>query len=424
MSTLEFRRRRNLKRKARRLLVEQLEQRLVMASDSLAPPCISGLSTLGTYRPPLVSSLIRAEGEGGGGGGGVILGPNNPPLGTTLVKQNLAENKDYVIQASDFGFSDPNNSPPHSFQSIIVQSIPTYFGFEGGVVKFNNTPIVVGQEITVADIQLNKLKFVPTPTIYDPTKPHRNYLNFLDVDHNGIIDNQDAQEVTDRINSSLGLPSIPPPEIPPSTDTSDRYYDPDGDNSLNPLDVLLIANWIDTAGAGRAKAPFSFKVKDSGGAPNNVSLQPNVLSFRLSPNYSPTLADTALSVTVLEDAGAPVGAVGALVSTLTGGVSDANTGSPKGIAIIGSLETNGTWYYTRDAGLAWQQVGAVSASSSLLLADDPNTRVYFAPVANYNGTSSAALTIRAWDQNRGVAGTKTSTTVHGGSAAFSSQTDV
>ena len=140
-------------------------------------------------------------------------------------------------------------------------------------------------------------------------------------------------------------------------------------------------------------------------------------------NDAPVLADTALSLTVAEDAGVPSGAVGSVVSAFTGGITDADSGASKGIAITGSNETNGTWYYTTNGGTTWTAVGTVSDTSALLLADNGSTRLYFAPNADYNGTSTAALTVRAWDQTSGTVGTKVSTVSNGGTTAFSSATD-
>ncbi len=50
-------------------------------------------------------------------------------------------------------------------------------------------------------------------------------------------------------------------------------------------------------------------------------------------NDSPYLNDTPLSITVTEDAGVPVGAVGELLSTFTGGISDIN-GGPVGNKVL------------------------------------------------------------------------------------------
>ena len=149
-----------------------------------------------------------------------------------------------------------------------------------------------------------------------------------------------------------------------------------------------------------------------------------VMTVDITPvNDAPVLADTALSVTVTEDAGVPSGVVGSLVSAFTGGITDVDSGAAKGIAIMGSNETNGTWYYTTNGGSTWTAVGTVSDTSALLLADNGGTRLYFSPNADYNGTSTAALTVRAWDQTSGAVGTKVSTASNGGTTAFSSATD-
>ncbi|MCA9060270.1 MAG: hypothetical protein KDA85_17295, partial [Planctomycetaceae bacterium] len=114
-----------------------------------------------------------------------------------------------------------------------------------------------------------------------------------------------------------------------------------------------------------------------------------------------------------EDAGAPSGAVGTLVSALvdfaspTGqvdNVTDSDGGALLGIAITAADTTNGVWYYTIDGGTNWNALGAVSNSSARLLAADSNTRLYFVPSANYNGTISNAITFHAWDQTSGLNG--------------------
>ncbi|MCC6967643.1 MAG: DUF4347 domain-containing protein, partial [Nitrospira sp.] len=160
-------------------------------------------------------------------------------------------------------------------------------------------------------------------------------------------------------------------------------------------------------------------VKDGVGGADSQAIAVTVTNT----NEAPVLADTALSMTVAEDAGAPSGAVGSLISAFTGGVTDQDSGATKGIAITGTNETNGTWYYTTNGGTAWATVGTVRDNSALLLADNASTRLYFAPSANYNGTSTAALTVRAWDQTSGAVGTKVTTASNGGTTAFSSATD-
>ncbi|CAN7687633.1 calcium-binding protein [Variovorax sp. LjRoot84] len=143
-------------------------------------------------------------------------------------------------------------------------------------------------------------------------------------------------------------------------------------------------------------------------------------------------AATPVLASVNEDAGAPAGAVGTLVSSLVnlnppaGGldnVTDADNGAITGIALTGVNSANGTWWYSTNGGSDWTAVGAVSDTSALLLAADTNTRVYFQGGSNFNGTVSDGITFRAWDQTSGTVGTMVTTATNGGSSAFSSTTD-
>ena len=152
-------------------------------------------------------------------------------------------------------------------------------------------------------------------------------------------------------------------------------------------------------------------------------------------NDAPVLnaAATPVLSSVGEDAGAPVGAVGTLVSDLVnlnppagGGldnVTDADSGAVTGIALTGTNNADGTWYYSTNNGGSWTAVGSVSNAQALLLAADAGTRLYFQANGNFNGNVTDAVTFRAWDQTSGSAGTKVDTTGNGGSTAFSSATD-
>ena len=154
-------------------------------------------------------------------------------------------------------------------------------------------------------------------------------------------------------------------------------------------------------------------------------------------NDAPVLNSAATPVLAAENegAGAPVGAVGTLVSSLVdlnppvGGlnnVTDTDSGAATGIALTATSTTNGSWWYSLDSGAHWTDVNAgsaVSNTNALLLAADAGTRIYFQPNANFSGPISAAITFRAWDQSSGAAGTKASTATNGGTTAFSSATD-
>jgi hypothetical protein len=145
----------------------------------------------------------------------------------------------------------------------------------------------------------------------------------------------------------------------------------------------------------------------------------------LDASRSPALAAVA------EDAAAPVGAVGTLVSALVDfaipagqvdNVTDPDGGAT-GIAITAADGTNGTWWTSTDNGSTWQALGSVSDASARLLAADAGTRLYFRPNAHFNGTLATAITFRAWDLSSGSNGGTADTSVNGGSTAFSSATD-
>jgi len=151
-------------------------------------------------------------------------------------------------------------------------------------------------------------------------------------------------------------------------------------------------------------------------------------------NDAPVLniAATPALANAVEDAGAPIGAVGTLVSNLVnlnppvGGmdnVTDADSGAQTGIALTGTNAANGTWWYSTNGGANWLAVGSVSNASALLLAADANSRVYFQADSDFSGSISDGLTFRAWDGTSGTAGSKVSTAINGGTSAFSTGTD-
>ncbi|MBK7238075.1 MAG: tandem-95 repeat protein [Sterolibacteriaceae bacterium] len=197
------------------------------------------------------------------------------------------------------------------------------------------------------------------------------------------------------------------------------YFRPNADFNGTLSSAITFRAWDQTSGTAGATADTS----TNGGTTAFSSATDTAALTVTAVNDAPVLADAALGLTVAEDAGAPSGVVGSLVSAFTGGISDPDGGVAKGIAIVASNESNGTWYYSTNGGSTWTVVGTVNSGSSLLLADNASTRLYFAPGANYNGVSAGALTIRAWDTTSGTVATKVSTASTGGITAFSAATD-
>ena len=104
-------------------------------------------------------------------------------------------------------------------------------------------------------------------------------------------------------------------------------------------------------------------------------------------------------------------------------VTDPDSGALLGIAVTAADTANGSWYYSTNGGTNWNALGAVATNNARLLAADANTRLYFQPNANYNGTLASAITFRAWDQTSGSNGALADTTTNGGTTAFSTATD-
>ncbi|MEG3976017.1 hypothetical protein QT970_15540, partial [Microcoleus sp. herbarium8] len=147
----------------------------------------------------------------------------------------------------------------------------------------------------------------------------------------------------------------------------------------------------------------------------------------ITGNTAPVLADTAVTLTaILEEAVAPTGAVGNLISSIAAiptNITDPDTGAVAGVAITAADTTNGSWFYTIDGGTTWTALGAVSNTNARLLAADANSRIYFQPTADYNGTVTNGITFRAWDQMTGTNGSTADTSTNGGFYAFSTATD-
>jgi T1SS-143 domain-containing protein len=265
--------------------------------------------------------------------------------------------------------------------SVIDGSIPTSFGADGGYVK---SIAIDGKTYS-----------------YSPTS---NSITELGSGQNAYSFNTATHKLTITFSGSAGESFV--------IDLDDGTY-------VYTPPTNIVADF---------SRPFTYTLTDNDGDTVSSTLTINIDNVNGAPvldaNASPFL------VAITEDAVAPSGAVGTLVSSLvdlTGGgginnVTDAD-GPGLGIAITGTNSANGTWFYSTNGGTTWTAVGAVSNSSALLLEANGDTRLYFQPAANFSGTVTDGITFRAWDETTGTAGTKVDTSTNGGSTAFSSATD-
>ncbi|MDE2445573.1 MAG: tandem-95 repeat protein, partial [Alphaproteobacteria bacterium] len=84
-----------------------------------------------------------------------VIPTKEPPTGADSIVA-LNEDMPIVITAANFGFSDPVDSPPDNFKDVIIDSLPT-----SGMLTNNGVPVVVGQVISIADIDAGLLVFTP-----------------------------------------------------------------------------------------------------------------------------------------------------------------------------------------------------------------------------------------------------------------------
>ena len=196
-----------------------------------------------------------------------------------------------------------------------------------------------------------------------------------------------------------------------------------GDNAELPADTEDLDGDTNTA------EPLPF---DARGLPRVINLTVDLGAVELE-NAAPVLDPAATPVldTILEDAGAPSGPVGTLISSLVdlsapadglNNVSDADAGAVTGIGLTGIDTTNGSWHFSIDGGTSWTPITATLSDIVVLqLASD--ARLYFQPDPDFSGTITDAITFRAWDQSTGTNGTLPLNPSFGGTSSFSTAMD-
>src|SRR5262249_53965524 len=70
--------------------------------------------------------------------------------------KTVLEDGTYTFAATDFGFSDPNDSPSNSLEAVEITTLPT-----AGTLTFSGQPVTAGQFVPVSLI--TSLQFAPDP---------------------------------------------------------------------------------------------------------------------------------------------------------------------------------------------------------------------------------------------------------------------
>ncbi len=80
---------------------------------------------------------------------------NDPPSGTDNTV-STAEDTAYTFTVADFGFTDPNDTPPNTLLAVKITTLPAL-----GTLTNNNVAVNAGDFIPVASINGGLLKFTP-----------------------------------------------------------------------------------------------------------------------------------------------------------------------------------------------------------------------------------------------------------------------
>jgi len=92
-----------------------------------------------------------------------ITSVNDAPAGTDGTVTTI-EDMTKVFAASDFGFTDPSDSPANAFLAVKIVTLPG-----AGILKLDGVAVTAGQFISATDINAGKLAFVPTPDVAGTT---------------------------------------------------------------------------------------------------------------------------------------------------------------------------------------------------------------------------------------------------------------
>lgn len=382
------------------------------------------------------SFTFHVQDDGGTQGGGSDTDPtaramtinvtsvNDVPVGTPKTVTTL-EDKAYVFQVSDFGFNDPNDSPPNSLLDVKIVTLPSV-----GMLTVSSASVTAGESISAGAITNGLLKFVP---VTNKNGSAYGSFTFKVQDNggtaNGAIDTDStARALTINVTSVNDAPVGTAKTV---TTLEDKSYvfqlsdfgfsDPNDTSANSMVDVkittLPTAGSLTAGGAavtagehistgaitngllkfvpvanknGTAYSSFTFQVQDNGGTANG------------GVDTDTTARKLTINVTAVNDA--PVGTAHVVsmaknssyqFTTTDFGFTDPNDSSPNGflavrittIPTVGSLTDNGT---------------AVTAGTTIAVADITNGKLKFTPATNGTGTAYASFTFQVQD-NGGTA---------------------
>ncbi len=281
-----------------------------------------------------------------------VASVNDAPAGTD---KTVTTNEDtpYIFSTSDFGFTDPNDTPANSLNAVRIATLPS-----AGTLWIDNDPVSAGQVLSASDIASGKLKYTPPANANGS-----NFASFsFQVRDNGGTVNGGVR--LDPTPNTLTINVTPGNDAPTAANynfdipinllysgTLPAATDVDGDTVTYTLATPAshgIAS-VNTDGSFTylpvlsyfGSDSFTYTVSDGNGGSNSYSVTINVGSINTAPvasdDTASNLEDNAITGNVL---GNDTDADGnPLTATLAGGPSH-------GVLIFNS---NGSFTYTPNA---------------------------------------------------------------------------
>ena len=112
-----------------------------------------------------VSLGVSINDQGNTGSGGALTAGGSVTLNVTPVNDapaganntvSTAEDTAYVFSSTDFGFTDPNDSPPNALLAVKITTVPG-----AGTLSLSGAAVSAGQFVSVTDINAGNLVFTP-----------------------------------------------------------------------------------------------------------------------------------------------------------------------------------------------------------------------------------------------------------------------
>ncbi len=166
------------------------------------------------YSGPIIFVYTISDGNGGFDTAqvtGTVTPINDAPSGTDTTV-TIAEDGVLVFDATNFGFTDPADTPPDTFAAVIIETLPFR-----GTLTFNGLAVTAGQTINVAS--LADLRFTPEPDGNNDTTPGTAYASFgfRIMDDDGTVG---GGEDTDPTVNVITIAVTPANDAPIAIDNS------------------------------------------------------------------------------------------------------------------------------------------------------------------------------------------------------------